>query len=123
VGCRFVPQGRSPDSGVDCVGLICLAFGIQTDKVPRTYRLRGASREAVEAGLEPVFRRVAARRARPGDVLLCRVSRDQLHLMLLSERGFIHADAMLRRVVETPGAAPWPVIGAYRRRTRSKRKS
>ena len=28
--------------------------------------------------------------------------------------GIIHADAMLRRVVERPGPVPWPVLGRWR---------
>jgi hypothetical protein len=35
----------------------------------------------------------------------------QLHLAILTGRGFIHADARLRRVVETPGRPdPAPIM-------------
>ena len=43
---------------------------------------------------------------------------DQLHLGILTRQGFVHADACLRRVVETPGAPSWPVAGIYRLRRR-----
>jgi hypothetical protein len=40
---------------------------------------------------------------------------DQLHLGVRTERGFIHAHAALRRVVETPGSPEWPLIAVYRK--------
>lgn len=58
------------------------------------------------------FRRVD--NAVAGDLLLCAVADNQLHLAVVTERGFVHADARLRRVVETPGAVPWPVLSAHR---------
>jgi hypothetical protein len=51
---------------------------------------------------------------RAGDVALVRSGPGQLHLVILTGGGFVHADAMLRRVVERPGAVPWPVIGCWR---------
>jgi hypothetical protein len=44
------------------------------------------------------------------------VAADQMHLGVLTANGFVHADARLRKVVETPGEPGWPVIGIYRRR-------
>ncbi|HTG38995.1 MAG TPA: peptidoglycan endopeptidase, partial [Sphingomonas sp.] len=49
-----------------------------------------------------------------GDVVLMRSGPGQLHLGVLTARGMVHADAMLRRVVERPGPPPWPVIGIWR---------
>jgi hypothetical protein len=60
------------------------------------------------------FRRV--RDLAAGDVLVFKVAADQLHLGIRSDRGFIHADARLRKVVETPGRPPWDLISAYRRK-------
>ena len=54
-----------------------------------------------------------------GDLLVCSVAADQLHLAILTDRGLVHADARLRMVVETPGAAPWPVLSVHRRRAQS----
>jgi len=51
-------------------------------------------------------------------LLLMAVAADQVHLGLLTPGGFVHADARLRKVVETPGEPGWPVVGVYRRRTR-----
>ena len=59
-------------------------------------------------GLAPVARGEA------GDVALASSGPGQLHLMILTPGGFVHADAMLRRVVERPGAVPWPLLGWWR---------
>ena len=112
VGCRFRPQGRSPELGLDCIGLACAVYGIPAEMVPRDYRLRGDFRDRIERELAARFRRVWA--LRPGDLLLLSVAVDQLHLAVRTDLGFVHADAGLRKVVETPGSPPWPVISAYR---------
>jgi len=114
VGCQFRPQGREPEIGLDCIGLICAAFGLPTGVIPRDYRLRGGQIERLESEMGRFFRRI--QEPAEGDVLVLRVSADQLHLAIATERGFIHADAGLRRVVETPGAPPWPLLSAYRRK-------
>jgi hypothetical protein len=114
VGCRFRPQGRDPEHGLDCVGVVCAAFGIPGDSVPHDYRLRDGGLERLELELSRFFRRV--RDLAAGDVLVFKVAADQLHLGIRSDRGFIHADARLRKVVETPGRPPWDLISAYRRK-------
>jgi hypothetical protein len=38
----------------------------------------------------------------------------QFHVLVKTTTGFVHADAGLRRVVETPGRPGWPVIGIWR---------
>jgi hypothetical protein len=40
----------------------------------------------------------------------------QLHLAVRTERGFVHAHAGIRRVVETPGMPEWSLLGIYRKR-------
>jgi hypothetical protein len=67
-----------------------------------------AGRWLGEAGL----RAVAA--ARVGDLWLVRPGALQLHLMIGVSGGFVHAHAGLRRVVEMPGDAGWPVVGVWR---------
>ena len=52
--------------------------------------------------------------AAAGDLLLCRSGPGQLHLAVGVDGGIVHADAGLRRVVERPGAVPWPVLGVWR---------
>lgn len=121
LGVRFRPQGRNPVHGLDCVGLALCAFAVEPAQVRSDYRLRGEYRAEVEAFLRDAFRKVAPSRRLPGDLLLLRAGRDQLHLAILTADGFIHADAGIGRVVETPGRAPWPVLATFRPRQRRRR--
>ena len=114
VGCRFRPQGRSPELGVDCIGVACVAFEIPADEVPCDYRLRGNFRDRIERELGGCLTRVAEGDVRPGDLMLLAVATDQVHLAVKTNVGFVHADAGLRKVAEVPGSPPWPMIAAYR---------
>ena len=118
VGVRFRAQGRDPEWGLDCVGLALAACGLPSDFSRADYRLRGKYDAEIKRVLLEEFRRVSKKLRRSGDLLLMKVADDQLHLGVLTDGGFVHADARLRRVVETPGIPQWPVIGIYRRRTR-----
>ena len=110
IGARFRLGGRDPARGLDCVGLV--AWALEADDAPGGYPLRGGVPGQVMALLDARLARVAV--AEPGDVLLFAAGPGQLHLGIASARGVIHADAGLRRVVERPGAMPWPVLGAWR---------
>ncbi|MEC3911627.1 peptidoglycan endopeptidase [Sphingobium sp. CR2-8] len=106
IGVPFRLHGRSA-MGLDCVGLAALAMGRDA---PCAYGLRSGDVGRAEdwlraAGLRPVDV------GRPGDLALVRPGPLQLHLMIATGDGFIHAHAGLGRVVETPGVSPWPVIG------------
>lgn len=116
VGVPFRAQGRDPATGLDCVGLALAACELPAGLVRADYRLRGDHRAEVKRVLFQHFRRVSRRQRRAGDLLWLAVADDQMHLAVLSDNGFIHADARLRKVVETPGGPEWPVIGIYRRR-------
>ena len=119
-GAVFRPQGRDGATGLDCVGLVVCAFEIPTCEVPRDYRLRGRHRSKIESELSRYFRRVKPHELRAGDVMLCAIADDQMHLAISCGKSFVHADARLRRIVETPGNPVWPIIGVFRpRRTRS----
>lgn len=109
VGARFRPWGRDPALGLDCVGLAGVALGVA---VPRDYALRGGEVAAVTARIAAAgLARVDE--AGPGDLVLVGEGAGQLHLAVMTEAGFVHADARLGRVVETPGR-PAGVIGAWR---------
>ncbi|MCP1468706.1 cell wall-associated NlpC family hydrolase [Sphingobium sp. OAS761] len=111
IGVPFRLHGRS-EAGLDCVGLAALAFARagHAGVAPDAYGLRTHDAMRVggwlrAAGLRPVGT------GRPGDLALVRPGPLALHLMIATGDGFVHAHAGLGRVVETPGASPWPVIG------------
>lgn len=111
IGTRFRPQGRSRH-GLDCVGLAAAALGL--GEARRDYGLRGGDLAALEAGLgDAGLRRVEAKMA--GDVIVLRAGPGQLHLGVWTGDGLVHADAGLRRVVERPGAPPWPIVSIWRK--------
>ncbi len=120
LGVRFRAQGRGSaiedGGGVDCVGLAAAALraGGWAGEVPRGYALRGGSAAAVALLLDGELARGDGEHV--GDLLLCASGPGQLHLAIRVPGGIVHADAGLGRVVERPGAVPWPVLGAWRLR-------
>ncbi|CAN5192523.1 hypothetical protein BH09PSE3_BH09PSE3_00830 [soil metagenome] len=112
VGVPFRLHGRDPATGLDCVGLVACALG--NPVVPSGYRMRQGSADAIVAGLDAIGL-VRADLPCAGDVLLFEAGAAQFHLGVMSGRGFVHACALLRRVVETPGMPAWPLIGAWRK--------
>jgi cell wall-associated NlpC family hydrolase len=115
VGTRFRPQGRDPRFGLDCVGTAAAAAGVAAGRVRRDYPLSGPGLAEVEHGLCDLgCFPVPVEEQQPGDVVLCSPGAGQIHLLVATESGFVHADAGLRMVVERPGPAPWPVLGVWR---------
>ena len=114
VGSRFRLHGRTPETGLDCVGLAAWALraGGFVGEAPTGYALRGGDVGAVAAILDRVL--VRDHGAAAGDLLLMRTGPGQLHLGIRTEAGLVHADAGLRRVVVRPGLVPWPVLGVWR---------
>lgn len=113
VGAPFRLHGRDPATGLDCVGVAAVALraGGHVGAVPDGYRLRSGDARRFAACWAAL---VATDGDAPGDVLLCRAGPGQLHLAVRTAGGLVHADAGLRRVVERPGAVPWPVLAAWR---------
>ncbi|HWJ71219.1 MAG TPA: peptidoglycan endopeptidase [Sphingobium sp.] len=115
VGVPFRLHGRCELTGLDCVGLAALAVaraGGPVGELPG-YQLRGTSaaragRALRAAGFIPVDE------ISPGALLLAESGPMQLHLMVATGRGFVHADAGLGRVVLMPLPAPWPILGRWR---------
>ena len=113
VGVRFRPQGRCVDVGVDCIGLAAIAWGVPADATPRDYDLRMSDAGVIGAGFRAAGF-VEADAVAAGDVLVVRAGFSQAHAVVLTPGGFVHADAGLRRVVEVPGAVPWPISSVWR---------
>lgn len=108
---RFRLHGRDPATGLDCVGLAAHAYGVP---VPADYALRSDSRARIDA-IVAAAGLIRVQDGRAGDLLLFRAGPGQLHLAIDSGGGIIHADAMLRKVVERPGAPPWPLLARWRK--------
>jgi hypothetical protein len=96
------------------VGLAALALraaGFE-GAIPSGYALRSGDAARVRAAIAAAGL-VEAGERRAGDLLLLRTGPGQLHFAIDSLVGIVHADAMLRRVVERPGVN-WPVVGRWR---------
>jgi len=113
VGVRFRLHGRD-SSGLDCVGLVALALRAEgyEGAIPSGYALRSGDVRRVRAAIAAMGLAEAGAPA-AGDLLLLRTGPGQLHFAIDSLGGIVHADAMLRRVVERPGVR-WPVVGRWR---------
>lgn len=116
LGAKFRLHGRSVADGLDCVGLAGLALrgGGWVGEIPSGYALRSGDADGVAAAIAAAG--LVPGTGGAGELLLLRVRAGQLHMGIASEDGLIHADALLRRVVERPGALPWPVAGRWRLR-------
>lgn len=121
VGVRFRLHGRDPAFGLDCVGVAALAARAAgfAGEIPADYAIRGsdpsvaidAAGAAEAAGATGLARVVDPA---PGDLLLFAAGPAQFHLAVMMPGGIVHADAMLRRVVERPGIPPWRLVAAWR---------
>lgn len=111
IGVRFRAQGRNAEEGLDCIGLVAAALGM--DRVRDDYALRGGSEAELDAALGAAGLRKADGLA-AGDLLVMRAGPGQLHLGIWTGAGLVHADAGLKRVVERPGEVPWPVASMWR---------
>jgi lipoprotein Spr len=110
LGVPFRLHGRCAASGVDCIGLVAMAAN-RVPQAPTGYSLRTTQDERWIAQLDAMAERIDQRE--PGALLLLRPGPAQLHLGLWTGTSLIHADAGVRRVVETPGVPRWPVIGIW----------
>lgn len=117
VGMPFRPYGRTPEAGLDCLGLVIhVAHTIGLEAEAPAYSLSGDQRALaaglVAHGLTPLPPDLA----QPGDVLLLEVDAERRHLAIRSDRGVIHAHARLGRVVEhrMPPAWATALISVYR---------
>jgi len=116
-GTRFRLHGRSPETGLDCIGLLAAAL-MQIGRpapLPTGYRLRAHVLPALEGVAKACGFAETEEQLLPGDVLLLRVGPCQYHLAIAAnERRFVHAHAGLRRVVIAPGPLAEPVLHRWR---------
>ncbi|MFS0737169.1 peptidoglycan endopeptidase [Sphingomonas sp. 1P06PA] len=112
VGTRFRPGGRDPAHGLDCVGLAAAACGVE---MVRAWGRSGPIEPIAAAMAAAGLRAIDLAAAGAGDVLLVRAGARHWHLIVRTESGFIHADALLGRVTAVPGPVPWPIAGAWRK--------
>lgn len=109
VGKPFRHQGRVPETGLDCVGLIIhVRSSLGLGKFDRRNYKKIPGRAAIsrygrQAGFLP--RPLGA--GRPGDVVILRIGRWLEHAGILSDRGIIHAWEKYGRVVEHRLAPDW----------------
>lgn len=100
VGVRFRHQGRSRQ-GVDCAGLLYCVYnhvvGLNGNYIQYPNQLTSgmAFRKMRDYG-----DRISRNDAGPGDTVLMNFCGSSTHLGILTERGVIHADGPLGRVVE-----------------------
>jgi murein DD-endopeptidase / murein LD-carboxypeptidase len=118
VGLPFRLHGRSAESGFDCVGLLADALrsvGFERP-IPADYGLRGQFEQRARAFFETTdFKSVDDDSPTlPGDFAIVAIGPRQLHFIIYTNGGFVHAHAGLRRVVSTPGSVFWLSVGRWR---------
>ena len=113
VGTRFRSQGRVPQLGLDCIGVLLVAAAVAGVVVaPPAYRLGGDYPDfAAILGAEGCER---VNPPLPGDIIGLAPARRQLHFGIMTPAGLVHAHAGLERVVEGPIDPAWSIIGAWR---------
>lgn len=117
LGVPFKHLGRS-HAGIDCVGLVCVsarsALGAFADFIdyppqPKTAMVYRHVRDRCD--------RIRADDAMEGDLVLIHRHGTSTHFGILTDRGVIHADSSLQKVVEHPLTSQyidWQVAAHFR---------
>lgn len=118
LGTPFRLFGRSAGKALDCVGLALVAAGPHWKvgvEVP-PYRLRGDFSGAIMATLgNSAFARMhRGTECAEGDIAIVAPGPKQLHFMVCTTGGWVHADAGIGRVVCRPGPLPWRLDSLWR---------
>lgn len=116
-GTRFRLHGRTPDTGLDCAGLVACA--LKNAGGPRAvlppYRLHNLSLAPFEAAARSCGFGLAAGKVQRGDLLLVTPGPEQQHLVIaLGSNRFVHAHAGLRSVVVQSVLPAWRSLAHWR---------
>lgn len=117
VGVPFRHQGRNPEIGLDCVGLVAaIANGFGLPVVDRLDYARTPGRGQLEAALEsqPCLEKIAS--LEPACVVLMRISRSPQHVGIYTGASMIHAWSDAGKVCEHDFDDKWRgrVVRIYR---------
>jgi len=117
VGAPFRLHGRSPETGLDCVGVVaaCLFAAGYRFEAPSGYHLRGDFEVRAQAFFaDSRFQNVGDGSWRAGDIMLLWPGARQVHFAVLTQGGAVHAHMGLGRVVLTPLPMPYGKIAQWR---------
>jgi murein DD-endopeptidase / murein LD-carboxypeptidase len=117
LGAPFRLHGRSPETGLDCVGVVaaCLFEVGYRFETPNDYRIRGDFEGRAQAFFtDSKFRNVDDGSWMAGDILLLRPGPRHIHFAVLAHVGAVHAHVGLGRVVLTPLPLPYGNITQWR---------
>lgn len=117
VGAPFRLHGRCSATGLDCIGVLAAAYAAcgAHAPLPGRYALRSRDLPPTAAIAVRLGLRETGGPIRAGDVVIARPGPCQHHLAIATAPDrFVHAHAGLRRVVEGPIPADWPIIARWR---------
>jgi hypothetical protein len=117
VGSPFRLHGRTPATGLDCVGLVSAALEAIGERplAPGGYGLRNLDIGhwlplAALSGLRPAMGPIGA-----GDIMLIALPHCQHHLAIaVNGEDVVHAHAGLRQVVRQPRDREWRILARWR---------
>lgn len=117
VGVPYRLHGRRADHGLDCVGLVALAYdraGLHFAPPPVDYRMRHAAMSALSRPLVQAGFAIASLDAiAPGSIIIQRWPSGGLHMLVATPEGAVHAHAGLRKIVETPDLGGDHVVAVW----------
>jgi hypothetical protein len=118
LGVPFRLHGRSKGVALDCVGVVAFAIEPYLDgrSVPQNYSLRGDFLNKISDFFValPFLSQAVGSATAAGDILLAEVGPSQLHLVVVTEDGWVHAHAGLRRVVLSTPQTDWTIARHWR---------